>query len=477
MGTHPTLPNTPFGPTPGNGSSSPPRTGTLPQQPVNGGPSPQPGTPPQTPAAAPAAQAPAVCTGVPLLSLSCARLLGSVGPPTITLPSPTASAKPGPPANNYADVLLIQRLINLVVEAGYVQNAVLGNGNGQLAETLVPNGLWSIQLFNAIKQIELLYFHGRANPHGIGVIDPQADESLFVFLVEVANGGQKAHKQLSVQMQALAAAMVPNGMAKMDAGGNDPDGNVRPPTMTRIEFYLPGLLEALTAIGLNDTDWILLALACVRTETSTFVPHNEKDIYSLNTSGDFTDIATGKKVWTSDPATVHTGGNPKLLRDNYKAAVRTHHVPTETWSENKNSTPGDLYQTNKGLGNTTPGDGWLFRGRGFIQLTGRGTYQAAGNAAGLGNRFVDHPDSVNSEQFAGAAIAGYLKTKKGILEADLQRNDLGRLRHHVNGGNYGIDEFRAAFAAGRALIAQAVIHSAKMQVQHARRHKKYREKK
>lgn len=26
-------------------------------------------------------------------------------------------------------------------------------------------------------------FHGRANPHGIGVIDPQADESKFIFLV------------------------------------------------------------------------------------------------------------------------------------------------------------------------------------------------------------------------------------------------------------------------------------------------------
>lgn len=408
--------------------------------------------------------APHPCLGVPSLGIACARLTGVVGP--------LSGTQPGPPANNYADVLLVQQLINVVVSCGYVDNSVLGGGNGKLATPLIPNGQWSTALFNAIRQVEVLYFHGRANPHGIGVIDPQADESLFTFLVGLANGSQKAKQQLSVQMKALAAAMVPDGMAKMDAGGKDPDGNVRPPIMTKIDFYLPGLLDALTKIGLNSTDWILLSLACVRTETRTFVPHNEDTVYDLNTSGDFRDLATGNKVWSSNPATVHSGANPGLLRKHYLAAVKTGHVPTEKWSENEQSTPGDIYQTNKGLGNVNPGDGWLYRGRGFIQLTGRGTYKSAGEAAGLGDLFVREPDSVNSEKYAGAAIAGYLKTKHLILEADLKKNDLERLRRHVNGANYGLKDFKEAFAAGRALIAQRIIVEAKVQVQRKRRRTK-----
>src|SRR5919202_5692548 len=36
------------------------------------------------------------------------------------------------------------------------------------------------------------------------------------------------------------------------------------------------------------------------------------------------------------------------------------------------------------LGNTVPGDGYLFRGRGFVQLTGRANYQKLSQALALG---------------------------------------------------------------------------------------------
>jgi hypothetical protein len=150
--------------------------------------------------------------------------MGTVGPPSSVLPRPDPKGKPGPPANNAADVLLVQKLINLIVKAGYMESSVLTGENGKLGTPLLENGQWSNALFQAIKQIEVLYFHGRANPHGIGVIDPQADESMFVFLVALANGTQKAKAMLSVQMEALALAMVPGSKVLIDAGGTGPDG-------------------------------------------------------------------------------------------------------------------------------------------------------------------------------------------------------------------------------------------------------------
>lgn len=46
----------------------------------------------------------------------------------------------------------------------------------------------------------------------------------------------------------------------------------------------------------------------------------------------------------------------------------------------------------KRLGNTQPGDGARYKGRGYVQLTGRANYASMGSQMGLGNALIDDPD-------------------------------------------------------------------------------------
>jgi hypothetical protein len=71
------------------------------------------------------------------------------------------------------------------------------------------------------------------------------------------------------------------------------------------------------------------------------------------------------------------------------------------------------YQTEigRGMQNTEPGDGFKYRGRGFIQLTGKKNYREIG--AIIGVDLVNNPDKANDPQIAARAAAAYFKRAAG----------------------------------------------------------------
>jgi len=64
-------------------------------------------------------------------------------------------------------------------------------------------------------------------------------------------------------------------------------------------------------------------------------------------------------------------------------------------------------QLGKSLGNTVAGDGYKFRGRGYIQITGRKNYEECGKA--LNKDFINNPDSINNPENAADAAVWFLK--------------------------------------------------------------------
>ena len=86
------------------------------------------------------------------------------------------------------------------------------------------------------------------------------------------------------------------------------------------------------------------------------------------------------------------------------------------------------------LGNTQPGDGKRYRGRGPIQLTGRSNYKIAGAALAL--PLEDNPDLVATPA-VGIRVAGWFWNSKSLNDLADQNNYLGITRR-INGGTNGL---------------------------------------
>lgn len=170
---------------------------------------------------------------------------------------------------------------------------------------------------------------------------------------------------------------------------------------SNIQTNLPFVMQALVAANLGDKNMVLMALATIRAET-----------------GNFTPLSEFQSKFNTPP-----GGPPFALYDN-----RTD------------------------LGNQGPPDGANFRGRGYIQLTGRSNYAVHGAAIGLGNQLVTNPTLANQPDIAGKLLASFLKAHEAGIRAALARNDLATARKLVNGGSHGLQQFTDAFNIGKTVI-------------------------
>jgi putative chitinase len=168
-----------------------------------------------------------------------------------------------------------------------------------------------------------------------------------------------------------------------------------------VERNLPLVLNALVASELADKAMILMSLATIRAETGSFLP-----------------ISEGQSHFNTSP-----GGHPF-----------------------------DLYDSRADLGNQGPPDGELFKGRGFIQLTGRANYALHGNAIGMGHQLIANPDLANHPDIAARLLASFLKTNEQKIRAALADDDLRKARRLVNGGSNGLDAFEAAYRTGLPLV-------------------------
>lgn len=180
-----------------------------------------------------------------------------------------------------------------------------------------------------------------------------------------------------------------------------------------IREYLPHVLKALAGAEIADRDMVLMALATIRAESAGFRPIDE-----------------GQSHFNTEP-----GGRPFGKYDHR----------------------GDL-------GNNAAGHGALYKGRGFIQLTGRANYKRIGQKIGVD--IEDRPDLANDPETAARILAVFLKDQQkrirqalaayreaqGAKDAPAMAAALKMARKIVNGGSHGLDRFTEAFETGDKLL-------------------------
>lgn len=93
-----------------------------------------------------------------------------------------------------------------------------------------------------------------------------------------------------------------------------------------------------------------------------------------------------------------------------------------------------VYANRMGNSNEASGDGWKYRGRGFLQITGKNNYELIAKETDL--NCVENPDLLLEE--ANAMISALWFWKRNNLNQFSDRNDIMTLTRRINGGLNGI---------------------------------------
>jgi putative chitinase len=102
---------------------------------------------------------------------------------------------------------------------------------------------------------------------------------------------------------------------------------------------------------------------------------------------------------------------------------------------------GQAYEARKDLGNTIPGDGVRYKGRGLIQITGRANYKRISDACGVD--FVAHPELLETPDWAAASAAWFWSINKLNDIAQLNTDDsFLKVTKRINGGTNGLEDRR-----------------------------------
>lgn len=124
-------------------------------------------------------------------------------------------------------------------------------------------------------------------------------------------------------------------------------------------------------------------------------------------------------------------------------------LSTKPYAYKPEAIANKVYAGRIGNGTEKSGDGWKYRGRGYIQLTGKANYQEFANYAKLPSILMN-PDLVAIE-YPLQSAAWFWVTKKLNEVADT--NDVARVTKIVNGGYNGLKDREAHFNKFYNLLA------------------------
>lgn len=183
-------------------------------------------------------------------------------------------------------------------------------------------------------------------------------------------------------------------------------------------WYQP-LTAAMKEFGIESKDDQAMFIAQVGHESGGF----SRIVENLNYSADGL-LATFGKYFTADTAQQYG---------------RTADHPADQKSI------ANIVYANR-MGNVEQNDGWNYRGRGLIQITGHDNYRDCGT--GLGTDLLLVPQLLEQDEYAARSAAWFFASK-GCLK---RSGDITAVTKIINGGTNGLDDRKARYEKAKLVL-------------------------
>lgn len=125
----------------------------------------------------------------------------------------------------------------------------------------------------------------------------------------------------------------------------------------------------------------------------------------------------------------------------------------QPFANNPRLLASQVYAGRMGNGNAASGDGYAYRGRGFIQITGRDGYRNVGQRVDL--ELEKDPDLAGKVENYLLVAAGFWKWKD--LNDFCDKGDFTGATRRINGGTVGLEDRKAWLDKARRVLAQPFV--------------------
>jgi putative chitinase len=140
---------------------------------------------------------------------------------------------------------------------------------------------------------------------------------------------------------------------------------------------------------------------------------------------------------------------------------------TDRFKTLREYTSGEAYEGRVDLGNTQPGDGVKFKGRGIFQTTGRGNYLQLGIKKGNPDLFINTPELLEQPEYAVWSACEYWKTRGLNDVANHADGDILKKKYKgniidvspvefisitINGGYNGMDDRKKYYSIAKEVL-------------------------
>ena len=147
----------------------------------------------------------------------------------------------------------------------------------------------------------------------------------------------------------------------------------------------------------------------------------------------------------------HESGNFKAFSENLNYGAKGlrgifgKYFPTDALAKAYERQPmkiaNRVYANRMGNGDEASGEGFLYKGRGPLQLTGKNNYRAFGKYIGREQEILDNPDLVATELGFESALWFFDANKLwGICDQGINDAAILALTKRINGGTHGLDD-------------------------------------